>query len=48
MNNEKKELFDIKLKILLNKKMFEDKVITIDVYQKMENLLVAKLSKVST
>lgn len=48
MNNEKKELFDIKLKILLNKKMLEDKIITIDVYQKMENLLVAKLSKVNT
>lgn len=40
-----KEQLIIKYRISLNKRLYEKNIITLEVYQKMENFLINKLSK---
>ena len=43
-----KNEFNLQFRIRLNKILYEDKVINLEVYQKMENYLISKLSKIKT
>ena len=45
MKDQIKNEFNLQLRIRLNKILYEDKVISLEVYQKMENYLISKLSK---
>ena len=45
MKDKIKNEFNLQLRIRLNKILYEDKVISLEVYQKMENYLISKLSK---
>ena len=44
MNKEMKEFY-LNLEIRLNKILYEDKIISLEEYQEMENYLISKLSK---
>lgn len=46
MNNKDKKEFHLNLEIRLNKMLYEDKVISLEEYQHMENYLLDKLSKI--
>ena len=48
MKDKIKNEFDLQFRIRLNKALYEDKVISLEVYQKMENYLISKLSKLKT
>ena len=45
MKDKIKTEFNLQFRIRLNKVLYEDKVISLEVYQKMENYLISKLSK---
>ena len=45
MKDKIKMEFNLQFRIRLNKILYEDKVISLEVYQKMENYLISKLSK---
>lgn len=45
MKDKIKIEFNLQFRIRLNKILYEDKVISLEVYQKMENYLISKLSK---
>ena len=45
MKDKIKMEFNLQFRIRLNKILYEDKVISLEVYQKMENSLISKLSK---
>ena len=46
--NKIKNEFNLQFRIRLNKVLYEDKVISLEVYQKMENYLISKLAKLKT
>lgn len=48
MNDKKIMEFNLQFRIRLNRILYDDKVISLDVYQKMENYLISKLSKLKT
>ena len=48
MKNKIRDEFNLQFRIRLNKILYEDKVISLEVYQKMENYLISKLSKLKT
>lgn len=48
MRDKIKNEFNLQFRIRLNKVLYEDKVISLEVYQKMENYLISKLSKIKT
>ena len=48
MKDKIKIKFNLQFRIRLNKILYEDKVISLEVYQKMENYLISKLSKIKT
>ena len=48
MKDKMKNEFNLQFRIRLNKVLYEDKVISLEVYQKMENYLISKLSKFKT
>ena len=48
MKNKIRDEFNLQFRIRLNKILYEDKVISLEVYQKMENYLISKLSKFKT
>ena len=48
MKDKIKNEFNLQFRIRLNKVLYEDKVISLEVYQKMENYLISKLSKLKT
>lgn len=48
MKDKIKTEFNLQFRIRLNKVLYEDKVISLEVYQRMENYLVSKLSKLRT
>ena len=48
MRDKIKNEFNLQFRIRLNKVLYEDKVISLEVYQKMENYLISKLSKLKT
>lgn len=43
-----KNEFNLQFRIRLNKILYEDKIISLEIYQKMENYLISKLSKLKT
>lgn len=45
MKDKIKTEFNLQFRIRLNKVLYEEKVISLEVYQKMENYLISKLSK---
>ena len=45
MKDQIKNEFNLQFRIRLNKILYEDRVISLEVYQKMENYLISKLSK---
>ena len=45
MKDKIKIEFNLQFRIRLNKVLYEEKVISLEVYQKMENYLISKLSK---
>lgn len=45
MKDKTKEKFNLQFRIRLNKMLYEDKVINLEIYQKMGNYLISKLSK---
>lgn len=47
MKDKTKEKFNLQFRIRLNKILYEDKIISLEVYQKMENYLISKLSKIN-
>lgn len=48
MKDKIKIEFNLQFRIRLNRVLYEDKVISLEVYQKMENYLISKLSKLKT
>lgn len=48
MKDKFKNEFNLQFRIRLNKVLYEDKIISLEVYQKMENYLISKLSKLKT
>lgn len=48
MKDKIKTEFNLQFRIRLNKILYEDKVISLEIYQKMENYLISKLSKLKT
>ena len=48
MRDKIKNEFNLQFRIRLNKVLYEEKVISLEVYQKMENYLLSKLSKLKT
>ena len=48
MRDKIKTEFNLQFRIRLNKVLYEDKVISLETYQKMENYLISKLSKLKT
>lgn len=48
MKDKIKNVFNLQFRIRLNKVLYEDKVISLEDYQKMEKYLVSKLSKLKT
>lgn len=47
MKDKIKTEFNLQFRIRLNKVLYEDKIISLEVYQKMENYLISKLSKLN-
>ena len=47
MNDKMLEIFNINLRIRVNKILYEEKEISLEVYQKMENYLILKLAKLN-
>ena len=45
MKDKIRNELNLQFRIRLNKILYEDKVISLEVYQKMENYLISKLSK---
>ncbi len=45
MKDKIKLEFNLQFRIRLNKLLYEDKIISLEIYQKMENYLISKLSK---
>ena len=45
MKEKIKTEFNLQFRIRLNKVLYEEKVISLEAYQKMENYLISKLSK---
>lgn len=41
-----KEYLILKLRMSINKELYENKIITYDVYNKMQNLLLKKMNKI--
>ena len=48
MKDQIKNEFNLQFRIRLNKILYEYRVISLEVYQKMENYLISKLSKLKT
>lgn len=48
MKNKNIEEFEIQFKIILNKMLYEENEINLETYQKMENDLISKLSKLKS
>ena len=46
MNKSQKQYYILKYRLILNKRLYEDNIIDIDTYQKMENILIDKISKI--
>lgn len=47
MDNKMLEIFNLNFRIRLNKILYEEKEISLEVYQKMENYLISKLAKLN-
>lgn len=47
MKDKIKTELNLQFRIRLNKVLYEDKIISLEVYQKMENYLISKLSKLN-
>ena len=45
MKDNINDKFNIEFRIRLNKSLYENKIISLEVYQKMEKYLISKLSK---
>ncbi len=41
-----KEYLILKLRMLFNKNLYENKIISFDIYNKMQNLLIKKMDKI--
>ena len=47
MKEKIKEKVNLKLRLEINRKLYEEKIISLDVYQKMENYLIKKLNSLN-
>ena len=47
MKDKIKEEVNLKLRLEINRKLYEEKVISLEVYQKMENYLIKKLNNLN-
>ena len=48
MTNKMNELINYKFQLIINKNLYKDNVITIDVYEKVENSLLEKIELLSS